>query len=96
MDYNAMIHSSDTVLVEFYATWCPHCRKMDPVVEQVRKAVDGHVPVWQIDIDQNETLTDDMKVETVPTFIIYRKGSEVWRYSGEVDADMLLSKLQTA
>ena len=96
MDYNVMIHSSDVVMLEFYASWCPHCRKMEPVVEQVRKAVNGHVPIWQIDIDKETALSDDLNIQTVPTFIIYRHGGEVWRHSGEIDGNLLLSKLQTA
>ena len=36
MDYKELISANKVVLVEFFATWCPHCRKMMPVVEQVK------------------------------------------------------------
>ena len=36
-DYTDIINSSALVMVEFYATWCPHCRRMEPVVEQIRE-----------------------------------------------------------
>ena len=52
MTYDEMIKSGKTVLVEFYATWCPHCQKMMPVVEQIRELLAGQVEIYQLDIDQ--------------------------------------------
>ncbi len=92
-NYSQIIESSPVVLVEFFATWCPHCRRMMPVVDDVKALLDGKVPVYQLDIDRNGQIADDRKVETVPTFIIYRDGVEQWRYSGEIDGEMLLGKV---
>ncbi len=36
MDYNSIINSNNVVLVEFFATWCPHCKRMIPVMEEVK------------------------------------------------------------
>lgn len=45
MDYNEVINSEPVVLVEFYASWCPHCQRMMPVVEQVKELLQGRVKV---------------------------------------------------
>ena len=37
MDYNSIINSNNVVLVEFFATWCTHCKRMIPVMEEVKK-----------------------------------------------------------
>lgn len=95
MSYKEAISNKGTVLVEFYATWCPHCRRMAPVVDQVKESLGDRVPVYQFDIDRNETDAETAEVEIVPTFIVYRDGKEVWRYSGEISGDALLGKVET-
>lgn len=95
MNYEEIISSEKVVLVEFYASWCPHCRRMAPVVDDIKKLVAGRVPVYQYDIDQNSELADSVKIETVPTFIVYRDGKEMWRYSGEIGGDALLGKIES-
>lgn len=94
MNYSEMINSNPVVLVEFYASWCPHCKRMMPVVEQVKELLAGKVNVYQFDIDENEELSDREAVKTIPTFIIYRDGKEQWRQSGEMDGQVLLSKVE--
>lgn len=52
MDYNNLTGSKGVVLVEFFATWCPHCRHMSPIVEQIKELLAGKAEVVQLDIDQ--------------------------------------------
>lgn len=94
MDYNNIINSSKVVMVEFFATWCPHCQRMMPVVEQIKELLDGRADVYQFDIDKNQETADSLDVESLPTFIVYRDGKEVWRQSGEMDGQVLLSKIE--
>lgn len=84
------------VLVEFYASWCPHCKRMAPVVEQVKELVEGQASVYQYDIDENSADADEAEVESVPTFLLYVNGQEVWRYSGEIDGNTLVARIESA
>lgn len=95
MTYDTAINEAPVVLVEFYASWCPHCRKMMPVVEQIKELLDGQVPVIQLDIDNNKELSSREQVESIPTFIVYRAGHEQWRHSGEIDGNDLLAKVRS-
>ncbi len=92
MNYTQLISSKPVVLVEFFATWCPHCKRMMPIVEQIKELLEGSVEIYQLDIDQN----DEAEVTSVPTFLLYKDGKEVWRQSGEMEAQVLLSKIQSA
>lgn len=93
-EYQTLIESAPVVLVEFFATWCPHCRHMIPVVADVKERVNGVAEIYQLDIDKNAELADAVDINTVPTFILYRDGREVWRQSGEIAGDELLSRIE--
>ena len=90
MDYKELLTSSPVILVEFYASWCPHCQAMMPVVDRVRAELDGRAAIAQIDIDKEETVSDAAGVKSVPTFILYKDGMERWRHSGQIDAKALV------
>lgn len=95
MTYDKAITEMPVVLVEFYATWCPHCRDMAPIVDEVKELLDGQASVVQLDVDRNQQLVDKMEIDGTPTFIIYKNGKEVWRQSGEMDGNILLAKVQS-
>ena len=94
MDYKELINSNPVVVVEFYASWCPHCQRMMPVVDQIKQLLGDRATVHQFDIDENKSLADDTGIESIPTFIIYKNGVEVWKQSGEMEGDVLYSKIE--
>ena len=95
MNYTDLIKSSNVVLVEFFASWCPHCQRMMPIVAQIKELLEGKVNVYQFDIDEYSELATKEGADSVPTFIVYKDGKEVWRESGEMDGQVLLSKIQS-
>ncbi len=95
MEYTEAINSTPVVLVEFFATWCGHCRQMEPVMAQIKELLQGQVDVYQLDIDLNQQLSDTEKITGTPTFIIYKDGKPVWRESGELEGQFLLDKIQS-
>ena len=88
-----LMEDHGTILVEFYATWCPHCRRMMPIVDDVKALLDGRANVYQFDIDKYGDLAEKLGVSSVPTFIVYRDGEEQWRTSGEIDGNTLYTKV---
>ena len=67
---------------------------MMPVVEQVKELVGDRARIVQLDIDENQDAAQDADVQSVPTFIVYKDGKEVWRQSGEMEGDFLLSQIE--
>ena len=77
------------VMAEFYADWCPHCQKMMPIVKEFKELEKGKLEVVQINIEEESALADLYTVESIPTFILLRKGEALWRQSGEMSLDRL-------
>lgn len=88
-----LIKSETPVLVDFYADWCGPCKAMEPVIKEVAKAITGRARVIKIDIDRNEETARSFNVTAVPTFILFKNGSVVWRHPGMIDKTRLLSVL---
>lgn len=94
MNYTEIINSNPYVLVEFYASWCPHCQRMMPIVAEIKKLLADTLKVEQFDIDEYQDLASQAGAESIPTFILYHNGEERWRHSGEMGAETLLSEIQ--
>lgn len=95
MNYEQLVTTTPVTLIEFYATWCPHCQRMMPYVAEIKEILQGKADVHQLDVDKNGDLCDREGVESYPTFIIYKDGKEMWRESGEMDPKVLLSKVES-
>lgn len=93
--YDEAIRSKSVVLVEFYATWCPHCRAMAPVMDEISEILGDSAYVLQLDVDKNQDAANAESVEATPTFILYHDGRKVWRHEGEIDGNTLLAKVQS-
>lgn len=88
-------NDNGVVLLEMYASWCPHCQRMMPVVADVKAMMKGLVNVYQFDIDKFKTLADELNVQSIPTFIIYKNGEEQWRQTGEMPGSELVNALKS-
>lgn len=93
--FSELVNSAPVVLVEFYASWCPHCQKMMPVVAQIQELLEGRADVYQFDIDENQKLANEVDVQSIPSFLVYHNGQVAWRHTGEIDGEVLLGKVES-
>lgn len=80
--YQEMINSAPVVLVDFGASWCPPCKKMEPVLDELQKENSGQFKLVKVDGGNDFDIMKAQKVEALPVFIIYKNGKEVWRKQG--------------
>ena len=81
-DFKTIIQSENVVLVDFNTPWCSPCKKMAPIVEDIRSDFKGQAHVLKVDVDKNKALAKAENVVGVPVLAIYKNGKEVWRKSG--------------
>lgn len=87
-----VLNSNEPVLVDFYADWCGPCKMMAPVVEELAGELEGKAKVGKINVDENQDLSMEHNVMSIPTLIIFKEGKEVKRFIGVRDKNELLKE----
>jgi rhodanese-related sulfurtransferase len=81
-DFQKLIQSNAYVLVDVGATWCPPCRKMQPVMDALKQTPPKPFYFLSVDGGQDIEVMKSIKASELPTFILFKNGKEVWRKVG--------------
>jgi len=85
--------TNQPVLVDFGATWCPPCKMLAPIIEELAKDFAGKVKIGKIDVDQNKKYASQYKVQSIPTIILFKNGEPVETLMGLQPKDKLTELL---
>ena len=62
------------VLVDFSATWCGPCKKLEPIVAEIAGDYAGRIKVVKVDVDKSPELRARYRVNAFPTVVVFRGG----------------------
>ena len=77
-----VLRASEPVVVDFYADWCPPCKMMEPVVEQLADEFAGKVKIGELNTDDNQEIAIRYGIMGIPTLGMFRDGKLVDRMVG--------------
>lgn len=70
------------VLVDFWAPWCGPCKQLTPILEKVVRAQRGKVKLVKINIDENQTLANQLRIQSIPMVYAFRDGRPLDGFAG--------------
>ncbi|MGY8944861.1 MAG: thioredoxin family protein [Flavobacteriales bacterium] len=92
--FGELLDDNQPLLLVFFNNEIDESESLHPVLKDVAAAIGDKGKVIKIDADQNEKLSEALRVRVLPTLIIYKLGEMVWRQSGEQDANTLIALMQ--
>lgn len=93
-EYAELLKTDKKVLIDFYAKWCAPCKKMAPYLDKMQKDMADKVVIIRLDADENKTLIKDMKIDELPTLLLYENKELKWKNSGYISEEDLKKQLQ--
>jgi len=77
-----VINSSEPVLVDFWASWCPPCRALGPVIDELAKEFAGKVKVGKVDADVHQEACVQYGISALPTILLFKNGEVIKKFVG--------------
>lgn len=92
-DYNDLLNTDKKVLIDFYAEWCAPCKKMAPYLSKMQTQLEQKVVIIRLNADENKTLMHELKIEELPTLLLYENKELKWKHSGYIAEEDLKKQL---
>ena len=82
------------VFVDFWGSWCPPCKMVEPVIEELAAEFAGKVKIGKLNVDRNPAVRSEFQIKAAPTFILFRNGKILKRAIGSHSKKQLLEIIQ--
>ena len=92
--YNKVRTDDKLVVIDFFATWCVPCKMLIPIFQSLSKEMSDKVYFAKVDIDRSLEITQEYKIVSISTMIIFKNGKEVERIVGFIPKDQIKSKIK--
>lgn len=89
---NEVLNSDKTVLLDFWASWCAHCRMVVPIVEEIA-GERRDIKVGKINVDEEPELANKFSIMSIPTLVVMKNGKIVQQVSGARPKNAILEML---
>jgi len=90
-----VLESDKPVLVDFWAAWCPPCKMIAPVIEEIAHEFEGTAKVAKLDVDHVPNVAGNFGIQSIPTLLFFQNGEVVDRVVGAVPKGVITEKLNS-
>ena len=85
-----VLNSEETILVDFYADWCGPCKMLSPIMDEIS----NDVTVYKVNTDDEEELSRQFGIMSIPCVIAFKNGKEINRSIGLKSKEDILSMVK--
>ena len=89
-----VLRSELPVLIDFYADWCAPCKTVEPEVVALAHELEGKAKVVKIDIDRSKRIATSLRIQSVPTFMVFHRGRPVAAEQGVLRRNQLRDMIE--
>ena len=86
--------SSTPLVLDFWATWCGPCRALSPILSQLAEEYDGKIIVGKCDAEENDDLTSEFGIRSLPTVLFFKDGKQVDKFIGAASKSVFEEKIK--
>lgn len=73
-ELDALVESGETVVCDFWATWCGPCRALGPILEKLSEEFEGRATFAKVDVDKNGDLAASLGIMHIPDVFVFENG----------------------
>lgn len=91
-----VLKSKIPVIVDFWAEWCPPCRRLAPVFEELSREYSGKVKFCKVNTEEEPQLAAQFGITSIPTMIIFKNGKIADSITGAYPKEMIKQRIDAA
>lgn len=88
------VKAEKVAFIDFSATWCGPCKMIAPVVEEVSEILGDKVGFYNVDVDENEEISDAFGIMSIPALVVLKEGKQVGMRVGFQQKDALIKFIE--